>query len=155
MSDEPLPDTARHGRLSRPAIIAAALLLVALASGIWSVMESARSSAVADRARETVIRLERLLSSAKDLETSQRGYLLTGEEPYLGPYDDALRALGPELRDLDGLDVDLPRLTMLIDERRAAAAATVAQFRACRAAIASLCGPSWPWRSGRRSAPSV
>ena len=136
LTDEPQLETARHGRLSPPATLAAALLLVALASGIWSVVESARSTAAADRARETVIRLERVLSSVKDLETSQRGFLLTGEEPYLGPYDDALRAIGPDLGALAGLDVDLPRLTRLVDERRAAAAATVAQFRASGAASA-------------------
>ncbi|RYC32092.1 response regulator [Lichenibacterium minor] len=140
MTDEPLLDTARHGRLSRLAIIAAALLLVALASGIWSVVESARSTGVADRARETVIRLERVLSSVKDLETSQRGFLLTGEDPYLIPYEDARRSLEPELAALAGLDVDLPELTRLVDERRTAAAATVGQFRAAGAssAIATL-----------------
>ncbi|MGI4764937.1 MAG: response regulator [Janthinobacterium lividum] len=140
MTDEPLLDTARHGRLSRPAIIAAALLLVALASGTWSVVESARSTGVADRARETVIRLERVLSSVKDLETSQRGFLLTGEDPYLIPYEDARRSLEPELAALAGLDVDLPELTRLVDERRAAAAATVLQFRTAgpSSAIATL-----------------
>ncbi len=136
LTDEPLLDAARHGRMSRPAIAAAALLLLALASGTWSVMESARSGAAADRARETVIRLERVLSSVKDLETSQRGFLLTGEQPYLAPYDDALRVLGPELGTLAGLDVDLPQLTRLVDERRDAAAATVAQFRTSGAATA-------------------
>ena len=73
-----------------------------------------------------MIRLERLLSSVKDLETSQRGFLLTGEQPYLIPYEDARRSIGPELEALGGLDVDLPRLTTLVGERVSAAAATVA-----------------------------
>ena len=32
--------------------------------------------------------LEALLSSVKDAETGQRGFLLTGEERYLEPYTD-------------------------------------------------------------------
>ncbi|WP_237476864.1 response regulator [Lichenibacterium dinghuense] len=130
MTDETQTGTAHHGRLSRSAVVAGALLIVALACGVWSTVEATRSAAVADRAKETVIRLQRLLSSVKDLETSQRGFLLTADESYLGPYNDALRDIGPELQALDGLDVDLPQLTRLVDDRRATAAATVAQFRA-------------------------
>ena len=123
LTDEHQLDVAQHGRASRPAIIAGALLLLAIVCGLWSAVEVTRSIATADRAKETVIRLERLLSSLKDLETSQRGYLLTGEEPYLVPYDDALRDFGPELQALVGFDVDLPLLTSLVDERRSVAAA--------------------------------
>ncbi len=136
MTDEHQLDVAQHGRASRPAIIAGALLLLAIVCGLWSAVEVTRSIATADRAKETVIRLERLLSSLKDLETSQRGYLLTGEGPYLAPYDDALRDFGPELQALVGFDVDLPLLTSLVDERRSVAAATVAQFRQSGAAPA-------------------
>jgi methyl-accepting chemotaxis protein len=43
---------------------------------------------------------QRLLSDAKDAETGQRGYLLTGEDSYLAPYQTARNAL---TADLDGL----------------------------------------------------
>src|SRR5689334_1430507 len=39
-----------------------------------------------DHTREVVIELERALSTLKDAETGQRGYLLTGDEEYLEPY---------------------------------------------------------------------
>ena len=43
------------------------------------------------RSKELELSLERLLSSMRDAETGQRGYLLTGSDAYLFPYDAALR----------------------------------------------------------------
>ena len=37
-------------------------------------------------------RLVTTLSLAQDAETGQRGFLLTGEEPYLGPYRERFRS---------------------------------------------------------------
>src|SRR4029079_2666946 len=48
------------------------------------------------RAKELELDYERLLSTIRDAETGQRGYLLTNDPNYLGPYDAALREL--ELR---------------------------------------------------------
>jgi CheY-like chemotaxis protein/signal transduction histidine kinase len=42
--------------------------------------------------------LEAILSLAKDAETGQRGFLLTGEESYLEPYSNATYALPAELK---------------------------------------------------------
>src|SRR6476469_8634157 len=39
-----------------------------------------------DRAHAALLEIEGLLSALKDAETGQRGYLLTGEDDYLGPY---------------------------------------------------------------------
>jgi PAS domain S-box-containing protein len=50
-----------------------------------------------------VIALGDLLSTVKDAETGQRGYLLTGDEHYLEPYDAARRRLRVELDRLSGL----------------------------------------------------
>jgi methyl-accepting chemotaxis protein len=43
---------------------------------------------------------EQLLSDAKDAETGQRGYLLTGEDAYLAPYRSARNVLNGDLDDL-------------------------------------------------------
>ena len=86
MNDETLGERAHAGRLSPSAIAAGALLLVAAVCGLWSVVAFHRSSAAIDRSKETVVRLERVLSSVKALETSQRGFLLTGADAYLAPY---------------------------------------------------------------------
>ena len=48
-------------------------------------------------------RLESFLSAMKDAETGQRGYLLTGDEPYLEPYNNALQVVGAELKGLQEL----------------------------------------------------
>ncbi|MBJ3787000.1 response regulator [Devosia sediminis] len=44
-----------------------------------------------------IVALDELLSHVQDAETGQRGYLLTGTDTYLAPYDSALRAIGPQL----------------------------------------------------------
>ena len=47
--------------------------------------------------------LEQVLSIVKDAETGARGYLLSKDNTYLGPYDQATRTIGPELATLQGL----------------------------------------------------
>ena len=123
-------DRVGYARLSRFGVLAGVLLLVAVLSGAWSTLAFHLSSDAIDRAKETVIGVERLLSTMKDVETGQRGYLLTGDDNYLGPYHVAEARIEPELDDMTGLDVDLPRLRSLVAERRGIAARTIARFRA-------------------------
>jgi CHASE3 domain sensor protein len=54
---------------------------------------------------EAVARLDHILISLTDAETGQRGYLLTGEERYLAPYESASRALPTLLEELQSLPV--------------------------------------------------
>jgi PAS domain S-box-containing protein len=51
---------------------------------------------------------EGLLSTLKDAETGQRGYLLTGDDTYLGPYEDALTQVRTQLSDFAQLLADSP-----------------------------------------------
>jgi CheY-like chemotaxis protein/CHASE3 domain sensor protein len=51
---------------------------------------------------EAIASLERVLSRLKDAETGQRGYLLTGSEKYLEPYDAAVSALPTDLETARG-----------------------------------------------------
>ncbi|MES1263359.1 MAG: CHASE3 domain-containing protein, partial [Peristeroidobacter soli] len=53
------------------------------------------------RSKELELSLERLLSSVRDAETGKRGYLLTGSEAYLFPYDAALREIDGRLSTVD------------------------------------------------------
>src|SRR5207237_4110322 len=46
---------------------------------------------------------EKLLNAVRDAETSQRGFLLTGEERYLDPYNIAVQEIPGLLASLDGL----------------------------------------------------
>ncbi len=61
-----------------------------------------------------------------DAETGQRGYIITGKEPYLGPYHDALDGISLNLKKLRELTADnavqqrtLDRLTPLISAKLA------------------------------------
>jgi PAS domain S-box-containing protein len=62
--------------------------------------------------------LERTLSLLKDAETGQRGYLLTGDENYLVPYEEASPALGARLDRLASLTWDNPRQQARIADLR-------------------------------------
>ncbi|MCY7323708.1 MAG: CHASE3 domain-containing protein, partial [Phormidesmis sp. CAN_BIN36] len=52
--------------------------------------------------------LEEILSLAKDAETGQRGYILTGESSYLKPYQTASGQLEQKVRDVKQLTIDNP-----------------------------------------------
>ncbi|WP_174247405.1 CHASE3 domain-containing protein, partial [Acidisphaera sp. L21] len=73
--------------------------------------------AEARRDNQMILVSERLLSSLKDIETAQRGFLLTGDESYLGPYNEALPLLHGALDTLAGLGWALDGLPALVDER--------------------------------------
>jgi methyl-accepting chemotaxis protein len=49
-----------------------------------------------------------LLSQLKDAETGQRGYLITGEDSYLAPYQSGIAAIKGSLEDLRRLTADNP-----------------------------------------------
>jgi PAS domain S-box-containing protein len=55
--------------------------------------------------------LEDTLSTIKDAETGQRGYLLTGRQAYLQPYHTAIRQIGTDLHELRELTAGQPFFT--------------------------------------------
>ncbi|BAY23139.1 multi-sensor hybrid histidine kinase [Calothrix sp. NIES-2100] len=55
------------------------------------------------RTQEKIHHLEELLSHIKDAETGQRGYILTGQQSYLKPYQVALTKVNPEIEELRNL----------------------------------------------------
>ncbi|MCW5315712.1 response regulator [Nostoc sp. KVJ3] len=57
----------------------------------------------------TINSFHELLSNIKDAETGQRGYILTGNDAYLKPYQTALINLPPEIKQLRKLTVDTPK----------------------------------------------
>ena len=56
----------------------------------------------------TIVRLDELLSQVQDAETGQRGFLLTGTESYLAPYNAARIGILDKLQDLAGYTADNP-----------------------------------------------
>jgi signal transduction histidine kinase/CheY-like chemotaxis protein/CHASE3 domain sensor protein len=64
---------------------------------------------------ELLGRIQALLSTLKDAETGQRGYLLTGEEAYLSPYTDAKDQLPDEIKSVRALLVNRPEQARRLD----------------------------------------
>jgi signal transduction histidine kinase/CHASE3 domain sensor protein len=52
--------------------------------------------------------LEQIIGSAKDAETGSRGFLITGDDAYLEPYNDAVRQLPREIDAVKTLTADNP-----------------------------------------------
>ena len=67
-----------------------------------------QDSALVVHSGETLTALEDVLSTVKDAETGQRGYLLTDNESYLGPYNAAVEQIGHRLDALRRLTTDNP-----------------------------------------------
>ncbi len=107
------------------------LLLAAFVAFVGTAVGASRSlSELVDRniergeALHLQTDLQRLLTLLVDVETGQRGFIITGQRPFLRPYDEALANLGRTRADLwrrlvrGGVDnASLQRLDALIEER--------------------------------------
>jgi PAS domain S-box-containing protein len=120
--------------------------LVLVAAGVLSyraVEQLANSGDEVLRAKELELSLERLLSTVRDAETGQRGFLLSGSEEYLAPYDAALRELDSRLVTVeariqarDGSSEQLQPLRALVQRKLAEMARTITLYRAGQHAAA-------------------
>ena len=104
--------------------------LVAL--GISTTAQLRKSEAGANRARDLQVQIENVYATMLDLDTDQRGYLLTLQPSYLDPYRSALLRLDDELGPLSALaatypdqSVELARLRSLIGDKRAELTRTI------------------------------
>ena len=77
------------------------LLLLAGALLTWSLTFYATTDA--GHTTELLSRVQHLLRTLDDLETGQRGFLITGAERYLEPYRAAVARVEPELKGLAGI----------------------------------------------------
>lgn len=118
-------------------VIIVGLLLVAVAVPWWLV-QSVRSARVAvGHTHDVITTTQQFLSALQDAETGQRGYLITGEEPYREPYDAALARIQDLLHQLSGLSADDPaqierigRLSVFTEQNLAELARSLALVRA-------------------------
>jgi PAS domain S-box-containing protein len=87
-----------QGRVDRPwrfLAIAIVIVIVVLFYADWRAYRNA--SQQSDEAQQFIQQTNNLLSSIKDAESGQRGFLLTGDRKYLTLYEKALSALPHEL----------------------------------------------------------
>ena len=73
-------------------------------------MRSIRLSGETKTARDTMQELLDTMSTLKDAETGQRGYLLTNDPSYLTPYDQAVSDMGAHLARLHALAKSQPQI---------------------------------------------
>ncbi|HTF87620.1 MAG TPA: CHASE3 domain-containing protein [Planctomycetota bacterium] len=124
-----------------------------IAVGAWlSVMKLRTDAEMSRHSNEVIAHLESLLSTATDAETGARGYIITGDESFLDPYQRALGTSEDELRWLREATSDNPAqqqrlstLTPLIATRMEVAGSAIEQrrndgFAAARNAIADGSG---------------
>jgi signal transduction histidine kinase len=105
-------------RLTTGAIASAAVLLFIVFLAGFAVSYRAMQTVLRNEAlrahTDLVLReLDATLASAKDAESAQRGYLLTGRSAYLRPYHSAVVALAQHIRVLRELTADNPRQQQL------------------------------------------
>src|SRR5207248_2927920 len=103
----------------------AACLLIAIAAlsyGEWTQYRRARADAVLSG--QILESVNDLLARLLDAETGQRGFLLTGQDRYLEPYNRAAPGIPAELANLNRLLVQrhgesgsLPRLNVLAGQK--------------------------------------
>ncbi len=68
-----------------------------------------------EQTRQLLEHTENLLSTVKDAETGQRGFLLTGDDQYLSPYNTAVNAAPSVLSKLRALSVNRPTIRPRVD----------------------------------------
>ncbi|WP_165050490.1 CHASE3 domain-containing protein [Methylocystis sp. MJC1] len=96
--------------------------------------------------------IERALSDIQDAETGQRGFIITGEETYLAPYEHALQTIPNSLREVRSLVLDrseqlvrLDALEIVVSKKLDELSATIllrseSGFEAARAAVVKAAG---------------
>ncbi|HVY18750.1 MAG TPA: CHASE3 domain-containing protein [Bauldia sp.] len=130
----------RWGRTATYAgILAAAfaLVLVAGTAAVYMAMRSADADRLVTQSYQVRQIATRLLSVMQDAETGQRGYLLTNDESYLAPYNDARTSIAQISQTLESLTANetaqhtrVENLKPLVAERFDLLAQTIALNRA-------------------------
>jgi len=100
------------------------MLLVIGGIGAYTLREVDESDYWVDHTREVISTNQRLLLDVRDAEAAERGYIITGDESYVTPYNMAIQDIPPTLAKLHGLLSDNPKqleqlgkLETLIDRR--------------------------------------
>src|SRR5580704_14634480 len=125
MSETTAPFNARRANRFGPALpprtlagFVAAIVTVLLIAffGYRSLNNEAASAANTTHTLAVMQRIDGLLSSVKDAETGERGYLLTDRETYLEPYNNARADIPGELQELRRLTATNARQQELLSQ---------------------------------------
>jgi PAS domain S-box-containing protein len=92
-------------------IIFSMALMLLIANAIFSyraLLILIRNRELVSHSRAVLLELEVVLSTIKDAETGQRGFIITGKENYLTPYQIAISNINDEMNRLKALGLDDP-----------------------------------------------
>jgi signal transduction histidine kinase/CheY-like chemotaxis protein/CHASE3 domain sensor protein len=96
-------------------VIAVAAVVVMAVFSYQSLRSRSETAARVTQTLQILQQLDELLSTLKDAETGQRGFLLTDTESYLEPFDNAKARLASEFADARRLTADNPRQLQRLD----------------------------------------
>jgi PAS domain S-box-containing protein len=105
--------------------ITAAVVVASTLLTFWFGNRVLQAHAREEQRREIISQLDLLVSTLKDAETGQRGFVITGDERYLEPYNDAVARLPLYLEKLNSLQQaggnqsEVEAITRLIQQKLA------------------------------------
>jgi PAS domain S-box-containing protein len=109
------------------------VLVVSATLAYRAAVELHEAAADLNYTHEVIVALDALNAAALDAETGQRGYLITGEERYLKPYEDATKVIDQRIARIDELTKDdplvhdqIPKLRQLVAAKTSELARTIA-----------------------------
>ncbi|MBE7183031.1 MAG: response regulator [Methylobacterium mesophilicum] len=107
-------------------VVAVALFVAAVALTLWNFAATGSDRTRISAQTSAALSLERLLSLARDIETSGRGFALVGSEDYLQPYRQSVELLARQESDAKNLwlqsggdESELAGVFQLVDQKRA------------------------------------
>jgi signal transduction histidine kinase/CheY-like chemotaxis protein len=104
------------------------LLLVTAASVIWLSVQQRTTAELVRHTLEVENKLNHVLSLATDAETGQRGFLLTGKDTYLEPYETAKAQLTTQIDVLKDQTTDSPTQQSRTEQLKPLAASKLAEL---------------------------
>src|SRR6476619_5236942 len=95
-----------HRRISFYFALGLAVLGVNITVSSYHIIRLIHNNSLVTHSQTVIITLERMLSTLKDAETGQRGYLITGTPSYLAPYNRAIAQIHQRVQQLQTLTSD-------------------------------------------------
>jgi methyl-accepting chemotaxis protein len=105
------------------------LLAVIGAVAYRSINTLTNTSRLVAHTHEVIEHIADLLSQLKDAETGQRGYVITGDEAFLDPYQSGVGSLPKVVKELRQLTADNPNQQKRVDEAELLVAAKLAELK--------------------------
>ena len=108
--------------------MALALLILNAATSYRNTLKLVENERWVSHTHQVLTEIEATLSTLKDAETGQRGYLLTGEERYLEPYHSAIARINQQVVGLQQLTADNNRQQQRIRDLKIAIDSKLAEL---------------------------